>query len=184
MNIKEHLFEMRDEYYAQGLEDLILHIQKHSDTKNMTMVEIGSYAGESTVIFAKHFKNVIAIDPFMNDYDPNDITCNYMELTNVHTIFNKAIQPFDNIQHIHKTSDDAIADLIEQKFDFIYIDGLHTYDQIKKDIRNYYPLINKGGFIGGHDYHRNWQGVVDGILETIGIPEETFKDTSWIKQVK
>ena len=61
MNIKEHLYEMRDEHYSQGLEDLILHIQKHSDTKNMTMVEIGSYAGESTIIFAKHFKNVIAL---------------------------------------------------------------------------------------------------------------------------
>ena len=134
MNIKEHLYEMRDEHYSQGLEDLILHIQKHSDTKNMTMVEIGSYAGESTIIFAKHFKNVIAIDPFMNDYDPNDITCNYMELTDVHKVFNNTVLPFDNIQHIHKTSDDAIDDLIEQKFDFIYIDGLHTYDQIKKDI--------------------------------------------------
>jgi hypothetical protein len=106
-----------------------------------------------------------------------------MELTDVHKVFNSAIEPFDNIQHIQKTSDDAIFDLKEQKFDFIYIDGLHTYDQIKKDVRNYYPLVNDGGFIGGHDYHRNWQGVVNGILETLGIPDETFKDTSWIKQM-
>ena len=183
MNNKEQLFQMRDDYYAQGLEDLIAYIQTYTDTKNMTMVEIGSYAGESTVIFAKHFKNVIAIDPFMNDYDPNDITCQFMELTDVHKVFNSAIEPFDNIQHIQKTSDDAIFDLKEQKFDFIYIDGLHTYDQIKKDVRNYYPLVNDGGFIGGHDYHRNWQGVVNGILETLGIPDETFKDTSWIKQM-
>lgn len=184
MSNKAQLFQMRDEYYAQGLEDLIAHIQTYADTKDMTMVEIGSYAGESTVIFAKHFKNVIAIDPFMNDYDPNDITCQFMELTDVHKVFNSVIEPFDNIQHIQKTSDDAIFDLKGQKFDFIYIDGLHTYDQIKKDVRNYYPLVNQNGFIGGHDYHRNWQGVVNGILETLGIPDETFKDTSWIKQMK
>jgi hypothetical protein len=35
------LFQMRDEYYAKGLEDLIAYIQTYVDTKNMTMVEIG-----------------------------------------------------------------------------------------------------------------------------------------------
>ena len=29
--------------------------------------------GESTIIFAQHFKKVIAIYPFVNYYDPNDI---------------------------------------------------------------------------------------------------------------
>ena len=95
----------------------------------------------------KHFKNVIAIDPFMNDYDPNDITCNYMELTDVHKVFNNTILPFDNIQHIHKTSDDAIDDLIEQKFDFIYIDGAHNGEDILSDAIESYKLLNINGIL-------------------------------------
>jgi hypothetical protein len=46
------------------------------------------------------------------------------------------------------------------------------------------PLIKSGGFIGGHDYHENWKGVVDGITELLGSPDMVFQDTSWIKQIK
>jgi hypothetical protein len=74
--MKDTLYIMRDQSYKKGLEDLIEYINKFSDTKQMTMIEIGSYAGESTELFANNFKSVIAIDPFLNDYDENDITCN------------------------------------------------------------------------------------------------------------
>ncbi len=70
---------MRDELYSRGLEDLIRYVNSFANTKEMDMVEIGSYAGESTVIFAKHFRRVVAIDPYLNDYDVNDITCQFMD---------------------------------------------------------------------------------------------------------
>jgi predicted O-methyltransferase YrrM len=183
MSNKNQLFVMRDELYSRGLEDLIRYVNSFANTKEMDMVEIGSYAGESTVIFAKHFRRVVAIDPYLNDYDVNDITCQFMDLADVYSVFVKNITPYNNIELIKKLSDFAIRDLITQKFDFIYIDGLHTYDQIKKDIKNYYPLIKSGGFIAGHDYHPVYQGVMDGIIETIGYPDQTFVDTSWIKRV-
>jgi cephalosporin hydroxylase len=182
MSIKNQLFVMRDELYTTGLRDLVHYVNSFSNTKEMNMIEIGSYAGESTVIFAKNFKNVVAIDPFLNDYDVNDITCQYMDLTNVYSVFFNNTAPYSNISLIKKTSDDAVDELKSQTFDFIYIDGLHTYTQIKKDISNYLPLVKPGGFIAGHDYHPVYQGVVDGILETIGYPDHTFRDTSWIKR--
>lgn len=174
---------MRDQIYTDGLLDLINHIKSHHDTEQLSMIEIGSYAGESTVLFSKYFKNVISIDPFINDYDPNDITCTYMKLEDVYYKFKDAISNYDNINHIRKTSDDAFIDLINQKFDFVYIDGLHTYEQVKKDITNYKQLIKPNGFIGGHDYHVNWIGVKNAINEILGEPDLTFKDTSWIKKI-
>jgi predicted O-methyltransferase YrrM len=184
MEIKNELYKMRDISYTKGLQDLISYINNNKPTQNMSMIEIGSYAGESTEIFSKYFNNVIAIDPFNNNYDENDITCKYMELTKVYETFIKIVKKHHNINHIRKTSDEAIYELKNTQVDFVYIDGLHTYEQIKKDITNYLPLINKGGFIGGHDYHQTWQGVKDGIHETIGLPEQIFQDTSWIKQIK
>jgi hypothetical protein len=86
---------------------------------------------------------------------------------------------YDNVSLLQATSDDAVK-LVTLKADFVYIDGLHTYDQVKKDIENYLPLINKNGFIGGHDYHPVYQGVMDAIVETIGYPHKTFQDTSWL----
>jgi predicted O-methyltransferase YrrM len=174
---------MRDELYSNGLISLIEHINTIQPTNEMTMVEIGAYVGESTTLFAKKFKKVITIDPFINDYDPNDITCQYMELELVYERFLENIKPFENISHIRQTSDEAIFQLMKE-VDFVYIDGLHTYDQVKKDIANYKPLIISNGFIGGHDYHQVWQGVVNAINECLGTPDKTFVDTSWIKQLK
>ncbi len=54
---------------------------------------------------------------------------------------------------------------------------------MKKDIQNYLPLIKKGGFIGGHDYHPVWQGVVDAIEEVLGRPDKITRDTSWVIQL-
>jgi hypothetical protein len=116
----------------------------------------------------------------MNDYDPNDPACSYMDLTNVYNTFSSTTSKYDNITHIRKTSDDAVDELKDIKVDIIYIDGLHTYDQVKKDINNYKGLIKESGFISGHDHHPVWQGVIDAIHETIGEPDETFQDTSWI----
>jgi predicted O-methyltransferase YrrM len=179
----EKLYIMRDELYTNGLLDLIQYIQKDIDTKSLSMIEIGSYAGESTQMFANEFEMVIAIDPFMNDYDPNDITCSYMELEKVYNTFKEVVDRNNNIKHIRMTSDDAIDHLIGVEVDFIYIDGLHTYEQIKKDIYNYKQLIKPGGFIGGHDYHPNWSGIIKGVDEAFGKPDSTFKDTSWIKKL-
>lgn len=183
MNAKKELYVMRNQQYLEGLISLIEHINSINPTKELSMVEIGAYAGESTTLFAKHFKHVITIDPFINDYDPNDITCQHMDLELVYEKFKENIKPFENISHIRDTSDDGIFHILK-KVDFVYIDGLHTYEQVKKDIDSYKPLINKNGFIGGHDYHQVWQGVVNAVNEKLGEPDMIFIDTSWIKQLK
>jgi hypothetical protein len=180
----DRLYTMRDETYAKGLEDLIQYVKQHGDTKKMTMIEIGSYAGESTQMFSNEFETVISIDPYINDYDPNDITCSYMKLEKVYDTFKEVVDRNNNIKHIRMTSDDAIESLIGMSVDFIYIDGLHTYEQIKKDITNYLPLLKPNCLIGGHDYHVNWGGVVKGVNELLGEPDTTFSDTSWIKLIK
>jgi hypothetical protein len=177
---KNELYRMRNSDYTNGLISLIEYINTYSDTKEMNMIEIGSYSGESTKIFSKHFKNVLSIDPFLNDYDSNDIACSYMDFNKVYLKFIENISECENIKHIKKISNEAILDLNNQEFNFVYIDGLHTYDQVKLDIKNYITLIKKGGFIGGHDYHENWGGVIKAINESLGTPDKIFQDTSWI----
>jgi hypothetical protein len=183
MSAKNKLYVMRNEKYLQGLVSLIEHINTIIPTNQLTMIEIGAYAGESTTLFAQHFKEVITIDPFMNDYDPKDVTCQFMDLELVYEKFLENIKPFNNISHIKDISDKAIFE-IDKKVDFVYIDGLHTYEQVKNDIANYKPFINENGFIGGHDYHSVWQGVMDAVNESLGEPDRNFIDTSWIKQLK
>ncbi len=51
---------------------------------------------------------------------------------------------------IHKTSDDFF-DVTNEKFDIIFIDGLHHSEQVGIDILNSLEHLNKGGTIVMHD---------------------------------
>lgn len=51
---------------------------------------------------------------------------------------------------IRLTSDDFFAQN-KSKFDFIFIDGLHIYEQVKKDILNALDALEEGGTIMMHD---------------------------------
>jgi hypothetical protein len=52
--------------------------------------------------------------------------------------------------NVRKTSDNFFLDN-KNKFDLIFIDGLHHYKQVKKDITNSLKILNKGGVILMHD---------------------------------
>jgi predicted O-methyltransferase YrrM len=172
---------MRDQEGTEGLLDLIKEL---GDNSNKTMIEIGSFVGESTVMFAQSFKKVIAIDPFMEGYDPQDPTSYLFEFDNVYQTYLDRITIYSNIQTIIETSDNAIKELDSETYDFIYLDGLHTYEGVKTDITNYLPLVKKGGVIGGHDYTNQVShlvGVFQAVNEMFGQPDKVFKDNSWIK---
>lgn len=171
---------MRDQTGTEGLNNLIKELGDNSDK---TMIEIGSFVGESTVLFAKSFKKVIAIDPFMEGYDESDPTSHSFDFDNVYQTYLDRVTIHSNIETIVDTSDNAVKDLSGKEFDFIYIDGIHTYEQVKKDIENYLPLVKKGGVIGGHDYVNGGHlvGVYNAVNEMFGQPDKVFVDKSWIK---
>lgn len=77
-------------------------------------------------------------------------TENYMEDA-MQTMLHK-LEPYkDKVQFIRKKSEDAVAD-IKEAVDFIYIDGNHDYEFVKKDIGLYWKLLKPKGIIAGHDF--------------------------------
>jgi len=50
-----------------------------------------------------------------------------------------------------RMTSDAFFKINQEKFDIIFIDGLHTYKQVKKDIFNSLNVLNSGGIILLHD---------------------------------
>ena len=176
-----NFYKMRDGEQEDGLLSMIDDL---GDTKNMTMIEIGSYLGESTIMFAQKFKKVITIDPFIDNYDDSEYPKEYTPLSLVYEKFLENISNYSNVFHIRKKSDDAIFDIID-KVDFVYIDGHHTYEQVKKDIINYKKVIKDGGIIGGHDFSDVWQErVVKAVEEYLGWPDKIYEDYSWVKKLK
>jgi hypothetical protein len=53
-------------------------------------------------------------------------------------------------------SHEVCATFADGYFDWVYIDGNHLYEFVKKDLERYYSKIKQGGFLTGDDY-----GVAD-----------------------
>ena len=72
-----------------------------------------------------------------------------------------------------RSTSDQFFDQNKNNFDIIFIDGLHHYSQVLKDINNSLKILNKNGFILVHDclprslaqqavprYRASWKGDV------------------------
>jgi len=179
----DFLYMRNAESEKNGLKKLIDYVNSFANTKELNMIEIGSYLGESTIIFAEHFNSVISIDPFIDKDDVDDVNFNYANFGKVYEAFKKNIENVSNILHLKETSDDAINKLPQEKYFMVYIDGVHTYEQVKKDINNYKNIISEGGFVCGHDYSIHWKGVKKAVNEAFGSPDIVFEDNSWAKRL-
>ena len=73
----------------------------------------------------------------------------------------------------HRMTSDAFFERNKEKFDFVFIDGLHTYEQARRDVINSLRFLQPGGIIAIHDLlpsswewervprlHRMWTGTV------------------------
>ena len=96
------------------------------------------------IIEFKKFKKYLEIGTFKNDL------FNYIDCEK-----KIGVDPFSG-GNVRKTSDEFFQDNHE-KFDLIFIDGLHKYLQVKKDIQNSLGSLNNDGLILMHDcFPRNY----------------------------
>ncbi len=116
--------------------------------KEIDVIEIGVYKGENveSIIECLNVQSIYLVDP--------RIELSYRKLDG-----------FDACEFLQMYSDDAVEKF--PKVDFIYIDGDHTYEQVKKDMDNYWKKVKKGGILAGHDIFRAEEdyGVAKAFVE-------------------
>lgn len=167
-----------------GMFQLLEYLEANIPFEEYTqMIEIGSYMGESACMFASSnlFNHINCIDPFKGEEDFNDIYGYTWE--QIEEEFKLNTRYFENITHYKNYSTEISSRFEDNKYDFIYIDGNHEYDAVKKDIELYLPKVKQNGFIGGHDYIPHFDGVIKVVNELLGEPDEIFRDYSWIKKI-
>jgi len=79
-----------------------------------------------------------------------EIGCDQNQLFSKIEIENKTGVDPESGGNIKTTSDDFFS-TNTKKFDIIFIDGLHMYEQVKKDILNSINCLNDGGIVLVHD---------------------------------
>ncbi len=168
-----------------GLQELCTYV-KRIDPSIKKVVEIGSYAGNSTEIFAKNFDIVYAIDPFVNGYDDNDASSYKIPMDVVEAQFDELCKVYKNIKKLKTTSNHASTLFQNDSLEFVYIDALHTQEGVRTDILLWLPKVKNNGFIALHDYSnkKHHPGVRKAFDEIFKFPDVTFKDTSCIIRKK
>jgi glycosyltransferase involved in cell wall biosynthesis len=182
---KEHVLilndvmPMRRGVMRDGLLDLIQQL----GGKDIVMAEVGSYAGESSEIFAasKNISKVYAIDPWCDDIQCEHVT--FKNMAFVEQLFDE--RNGKNPKIVKMKTDGTTAVNAIESVDFVYLDALHTYEAIVKDIENWYAKVKPGGWLGGHDYHaEGFPGVyraVNEFCEKNDLPRPfVFRDSSWL----
>ena len=115
--------------------------------ENFKYLEIGSLEGNSALFIVNNFKvaKVTCVDIWE---DKNFREVQEKNFNNFKTNMNE----FSNLVEIFKGTSDNFFLNQEEKFDVIYIDGSHEADQVYKDIKNSWNILNINGILICDDY--------------------------------
>ena len=136
---------------------------------------VENFKGKLEYNFPQNYFRWDLIEYLINKYKYSDyleIGCDQDQLFSKVKIKNKTGVDPTNGGNIRKTSDDFFKEN-KNKFDIIFIDGLHTYNQVKKDILNSINCLKDEGIVLVHDcmpdslskqavprYRMSWNGDV------------------------
>jgi predicted O-methyltransferase YrrM len=134
-------------------------------------VEIGSWMGKSSsymaVEIANSNKNIqfYCVDTWEGSVEHKNNELIIQD--KLYDTFLKNIHPVKKyINPIKKSSELASADFEDESLDFIFIDAGHSYEDVKNDLKKWYPKLKQNGFIAGHDFSQAaWPGVVQAVSE-------------------
>jgi predicted O-methyltransferase YrrM len=161
---------------GEDIPNLIKHI------KNPVGIEIGTAEGYTTTYLLKEIEDLtlIGIDPYADYLDWNGNFISNSEL-GYQQLLDKTADFGDRYNHIRLSSDEAVELIEDNSLDFIFIDGLHTYEQVLKDCKNYYPKLKAGGIFIGHDYNaiEDVNKAVTEFANTVGKPVATANQDLW-----
>ena len=127
--------------------------------RNLVGVEVGVSVGENAenILRKIDIKRLYLVDSY-------DTKINVKFEENMRLAFKRMKKYGDKIEFIITDSVNG-SFKIPEKVDFVYIDGDHSYPGVTRDIQAYYPIVKKGGVIGGHDFEGTFLSVVTAVLD-------------------
>ncbi len=127
--------------------------------KNGVVVEIGVFAGKSTVamggINKANNNQHYAIDNFRGGPDPPDAATRAQRARDIKSLFEQNMKDMGLDKYINlivKDSVEAAKDFEDESIDFCFIDGDHSYNGVMSDLVAWHPKVKVGSVLAGHDY--------------------------------
>lgn len=112
-------------------------------------VELGTYCGRSTLFFALANQDIdiITIDENDKFWGDEDIPVGKLD---------EGVADLPNVEQFLGNFSIFVDDFEDQTIDFLFVDGLHTAEGVRKDLDEWVKKIAPGGYILFHDYSDAW----------------------------
>ncbi|MEM3578604.1 MAG: class I SAM-dependent methyltransferase [Candidatus Bathyarchaeia archaeon] len=138
--------------------------------------EIGVASGDNAMNLLQMLpiKKLYLIDPYLPYVEEDRI----LDFTGARKIAKKRLLKYPQVKFIEETSEKASKELTDE-LDFVYIDGNHSYEFVKKDIKLYSSFVKPGGVIGGHDFA--YPGVTRAVMEFVTANDYKYGIDFFIK---
>ena len=150
---------------------------------NPVGIEIGTEEGNSSEFMLKYIPNLqlFGIDPYKNYKDWDGIFKKKKDEKDFFFSRMSSYMQDKRYTHLLMISDQAVDKFHDDSIDFVFIDGLHTYEQVLNDCENYYPKLKSGGLFCGHDYNKieDVRKAVDEFAKKIGKKVEIAEKDLW-----
>jgi predicted O-methyltransferase YrrM len=141
--------------------------KKHFRNRGIVAVEIGTLEryNARSILKELNVKKLYVVDPYENysDYASSEPETVKKLKWYYRTAKKRLSRYADKVVWIKKLSDDALDD-VPKDVDFVYIDGNHEYEYVKRDMENYFKKLKKGGVLAGHDI-ASFPGVGEALVE-------------------
>lgn len=141
--------------------------------KSKNILELGSWKGRSTRAIMDNIHpegKITCVDTFAGNVGTDLI--GMAEKEDIYGTFIRNLSPYsgtDRLKVIRCSTSEILENIDPStKFDFIFIDADHSYEEVRKDINNCLPLLSADGIIAGHDFSKHWPGVIQAVRETFG----------------
>lgn len=143
---------------------------------NRRVLEIGAFKGLSAWGMAITAKALTSVDTFR----ANSAGQTQMPHETTFEDYVHAVARFRNAGWHVGTSEEA-ARIIKDKFDLIFLDAMHTYEDVKADIERWLPKLDTGGIFAFHDYgHADFPGVKQAVDERFGELPNRVITLGWL----
>lgn len=151
-------------------------------TAGWTAIEVGSWVGSTALTLASHFDQVFCIDTFQGSPGTHLETyaeaANTDEVDGIFRVFCHNVRP-----HLMAKIFPCVGRSTEWAFswpysvDLVFIDADHEYEAVRQDVEAWKPHCH--GILCGHDYSRQFPGVVKAVDEAFTPEQLHWKGNVW-----